>query len=329
MRERDIRPDAEFQEYLRLSAEDAADLLGRAGEFVEVVCPACEEDRAVEVFVKDGFHFRECAACGSIYASPRPTADLLHAFYADSRSSAFWAEVFWPAIADSRLEHVIRPRVAAILRHARLSSLGEDLVAVDVGAGAGAFLAELREQSPSRIRVVAIEPGKSLAAQARARGLEVFEMSVEDPTAPQALGDLVTTFEVIEHVFNPLDFVRSIHRVTAESGLVLCTGLGGDGLDIRVLRERASAVSVPHHLNFLSVRGLRTLFERAGFVDVAVETPGQLDVELVAKGMAAGVEIPDFLRVLLAERGSEVHAAFQRFLVDARLSSHTWVWATR
>jgi SAM-dependent methyltransferase len=329
MRESDIRPDDVFREYLRLSAEDASTILERTAEFVFTPCPACLDDRGAEVFSKDGFRFLECTTCGSIYASPRPTKQLLHEFYAESKSSAFWGDVFWPAISESRREHVIRPRVATILKHHHLAQFSSGLTAVDVGAGAGAFLAEFCAQANVPVRAVAIEPGKSLANQARSNGLEVIEISIEDPEAPTGLGNLVTSFEVIEHVFDPFEFVESIFSVAASGGLVLCTGLGGDGFDIRVLRESANAVSVPHHLNFLSVQGFEMLFERAGFSEVAVETPGKLDVELVAKGMAGGVDVPDFLRVMFERRDSQVHAAFQRFLQEAQMSSHTWVWAIR
>lgn len=329
MQESDIRPNDVFREYLRLSAEDAAVILQHREEFVSVPCPACLDDRGVEVFSKDGFRFRECTTCGSIYSSPRPTKQLLHEFYAESESSTFWAEVFWPAIAESRHEHVIRPRVATILQHNHFSQLRTGLTVVDVGAGAGAFLSEFCMQADVPVRAVAIEPGKSLANQARTNGLEVIEISIEDPAAPRGLGDLVTSFEVIEHVFDPFEFVESVFSLTAPGGLVLCTGLGGDGFDIRVLRERANAVSVPHHLNFLSVQGFERLFERAGFSQVKVETPGKLDVELVAKGFAGGVGVPDFFRVLFERRDSDVHASFQRFLQEARMSSHTWVWAIR
>ncbi len=51
-----------------------------------------------------------------------------------------------------------------------------------------------------------------------------------------------------------------------------------------MLGVASNSVSVPHHLNFLSVCGLEEMFDRAGFIDVVVKTPGQLDVELVVKG---------------------------------------------
>lgn len=200
---------------------------------------------------------------------------------------------------------------------------------VDAGAGSGVFLTELLAAAPSA-QVVAVEPGEDLAEQARARGLRVVEKPVELCDELGGEADVVTSFEVIEHVHDPLEFVRAVARLAKPGGLILVTGLNGDGFDVQVLWSEAKAVSPPHHLNFLSVEGLESLFRRAGLSEIEVETPGELDVEIVRKGLAEGLapDAPRFLHLLLERRNGEVGATFQRFLQEARLSSHTWIWAT-
>jgi len=106
--------------------------------------------------------------------------------------------------------------------------------------------------------------------------------------------------------------------------------LGVDGFDIQTLWEKSNAIFPPHHINFLSVAGFERLFARAGLADVAVTTPGQLDVDIVRNAAAKDPTILDgqrFLSELLADDGRA--AAFQRFLADNRLSSHCWVIGRR
>ena len=278
---------------------------------------------------KDGFKYAECSACHSLYASPRPPKDALDTYYAESPSNAFWAKEFFPRTQAARREKIIRPRVRQILEHERGRELtaGSSLV-VDAGAGTGAFLEELVAAAPS-VQAIAVEPGADLAAAVRAAGIECVEKPVEECDQLAGRADLVTSFELLEHVHDPLEFVTSLGRLARPGGVVLITGLGCDGFDIQVLWERSKSITPPHHLNFLSVRGLERLCERAGLSDVAVDTPGQLDAELVSKGLddlGEGGELR-FVRLLLERRGPEIAAAFQSFLREARLSSHTWIWA--
>jgi SAM-dependent methyltransferase len=328
VKEAEIRPAELMSRYLALSREDAHAFLGDPSLREATGCPACAAGGGETAFEVDGFPYVECASCGSLYASPRPRADALDRFYRDSPSSRFWAQEFFPAVAEARRERLFRPRVERVVGHERLSSAPEDLVAVDVGAGAGMFLSELAAVRPSA-RTIAVEPGEDLAEQCRAAGLEVVEAPVEAADELRGIANLVTSFEVIEHVHDPLAFVTAIARLAAPGGTVLVTGLGGDGFDVASLGERANAVSPPHHLNFLSVAGLEQLFTRAGLTDVEVETPGQLDAELVATALAEGRGdgLPRFFRVLLEHRSEAVRDAFQRFLQEARLSSHVWIWA--
>jgi SAM-dependent methyltransferase len=328
LKEAEIRPDALLRRYLELSRQDVARFFADENDRAAVPCPGCGEDSPAPAFTKHGFQYVQCRICFSLYVSPRPPADALDRFYADGPSSRFWANEFFPAVADSRRERVIRPRVHRVLARCEQEGISTDrMLAVDAGAGAGVFLAELREAAP-RVQCVAIEPGRELAQQARANGLEVVEKTVEAASELAARGDLVTSFEVIEHIHNPLEFVTALRALAKPGGLALVTGLGGDGFDVQTLWESSTAVTPPHHLNFLSLEGFERLFARAGFTDVAVETPGQLDVELVQKAVDEGraPELDRFVALLLERRGPEVHEAFQQFLQVARLSSHTWIW---
>ena len=331
MKEAEIRPAELMQRYLELSRDDSVTLLGDAGEREPCACPACGSHEARPAFEKHGFTYVECMACRSLYVTPRPTAEALDRFYMDSPSSRFWAQEFFPAVAEARRLKLVRPKVKRILSatRERLEQVDRPVV-VDVGAGAGTFLEEVGAALPPA-ELVAVEPGRDLAEACRAVGVRVVEAPVEDARELESSGDLVTSFEVLEHVHDPLSFVAAMARIAKPGGTVLVTGLCGDGLDVQVLGAAANAVSPPHHLNFLSVHGLERMFERAGLEAVEVETPGELDVELVRRAVEEGraPALPRFLDLLLTRRDERVWAAFQRFLQDARLSSHTWIWARR
>jgi SAM-dependent methyltransferase len=330
MKEADIRPARVHERYLTLTREDTKTFFGDHAGWEECPCPGCGGASVAPAFTKHGFPYVVCAACTSLFVSPRPPQPALDRFYRDAPSSRYWAQEFFPTVEEARREKIIRPRVRRILEHERVRRLGLDRpLVVDVGGGAGVFLTELRAAAPGA-EVVAFEPGEDLAAQARARGLRVVEAPVELSDELRGEADIVTSFEVIEHVHDPLAFVRAVARLAKPGGQILVTGLNGDGFDVQVLWGEAKAVSPPHHLNFLSVQGLESLFQRAGLDGIEIETPGELDVEIVRKGLADGLapDAPRFLHLLLERRNGEVGERFQEFLREAKLSSHTWIWAT-
>ena len=176
-----------------------------------------------------------------------------------------------------------------------------------------------------------LEPNPEMADLCRSKELEVIECFVEQASSLHAHVDLVVALEVIEHVHDPLDFCRSLNHLIRGGGRLLLTGLSVDGFDSQILWEHAKSISPPHHINFMSILGFERLLSRAGFSDIRVSTPGQLDVDIVKGALA---ETPDllkdnkFVRHLL-ERGESTLSAFQRFLADNQLSSHCWVWAAK
>jgi hypothetical protein len=59
-------------------------------------------------------------------------------FYRDSVSSNYWAEVFFPAVAEARREKIFRPRAERLAALCEVSGL-EVWRLIDMGAGYGIF----------------------------------------------------------------------------------------------------------------------------------------------------------------------------------------------
>lgn len=326
LKENDIRPQVLFDRYLELSRQDALAMLAQADRFVESVCPGCGDDQGTESFQKNGFMIKECGVCQTIYCSPRPSAEQLARFYADSPSTNYWANDFFPAVLEARREKLFIPKALEIARMLKANNFLPKVIC-DVGAGYGLLLEALRQHWPEA-EFRGVEPGEKLSAICGEKGFQVNKSMVEDMTAWQRANDLVICLEVIEHVFDPLQFVSALYRLVKPGGFCLVTGLGGDGFDIRTLGKNSKSIFPPHHLNFISVEGFRCLFRKAGFSDIQVTTPGQLDLDIVLNSNQEGSEIASFFKVL-ARRGEAACREFQEYLVRHQLSSHVWILARR
>lgn len=327
MRENDIRPRELLNEYLRLSEQDATTLFAD-GARDEVPCVACASANTGHAFTKNGFGYSRCLDCGTLYQTPRPRLEVFERFYVNSVSSDFWAKVFFPHVAEARRTAVFAPRAAELARMLKERGFSAQTV-VDVGAGHGVFLSELLACLDGATGI-AVEPSSEMIESCRQLGFEVREALAEDVTDLDGRGDLVCSLEVMEHVHDPLRFISNLATFTAPGGWVFFTTLGADGFDITVLGEHANAVFPPHHLNFMSVKGFEILCRRAGLTDVEVLTPGKLDVDIVrnkASEIPGLLDNQPFIRALLGNE--QAAAAFQQFLANNRMSSHSWVLARK
>ena len=139
---------------------------------------------------------------------------------------------------------------------------------------------------------------------------------------------ITTLFELFEHVYDPQSMLESIHRLLRPGGYVLMTTLSGSGFDIQTLWESSNSLLPPHHLNFANPFTVHKVFERAGFEVVSVETPGELDLDIVMNSLNKEAFLR-FWRVVDSRVPEEGKAEFQAWLRKYRLSSHLRVIARR
>lgn len=329
MRENDIRPQALLDEFFVRLQRDAARLAAHRAQFVGVPCPFCGDGAVASAFEKEGFRYAECGVCGSLYASPRPTPDLLRGYLETSEAVEFWSTHFYRETADARREQMFRPRAARIARLADEYGLGRDAVCADIGAGYGLFAIELAALDRFG-RIIAVEPDARLASVCRGHGFSVVERWVEDLAPGEVSADLAVAFEVLEHVFDPLAFIEAAARTVKPGGLLFFSTLAASGFDIQVLWEHSRSVSPPQHLSFPTVEGARRLIARAGMDEVEITTPGQLDVDIVRNRLAAHPELPvPRIARTIAAASDGARQALQNVLREHRLSSHIQCVARR
>jgi len=327
LREHEIRPADTAAEQRRRYEADVARLLAKRAEFVDVACPACGAAARSLRFQKYSLRYEECAACGTVYVSPRPTPAVLKDYYEHSLNYAYWNEVIFPASEGVRRERIFRPRVDRVIDLCRRHAVAMGTL-VEVGAGFGTFCEELRDRAAFS-RVVAVEPTPELAATCRRRGLDVREARIEEAGLEGSV-DVVASFEVIEHLFDPGEFVRTCAAALAPGGLLVLTCPNVRGFDIDVLGEASPAIDA-EHLNYFHPRSLALLLGRHGFAVLETQTPGKLDLDIVRNRVLSGeFDLRDrFLRRVLLDDWERLGARFQAFLAESGLSSNMWVVARR
>jgi len=330
MRENDIRPDALRAGQRAAYERDLQRLREDLPQFVEVPCPACAAAERTPIFQKYGFQFQSCRLCRTIYMSPRPTPAVMGRYYGNSENYRYWAEHIFPASEDMRREKIHRPMLEYIVAVCERSQVPRNLL-VEIGPGFGTFAA-LAQQSAAFRRVIAIERTPEMAAACRKRGVEIIEQAVEDVSLEQVgQADVVVSFEVIEHLFEPRSYVERCATLVRTGGLLVLSCPNGLGFDVAMLGANAAAVD-SEHVNLFNPESLAGLLVRSGFDVLEVMTPGRLDAEFVRAAALEGsfdLSGDPFLSRVLIEDWERLGLPFQQFLAAQQLSSHMRIVARR
>jgi SAM-dependent methyltransferase len=326
LKEEDIRKRDVLNRYLELVGEDCEIFFRERAGYAKSACPACASESATPQFEKNGFGYAQCRQCRTLFVRNRPPYDKLVDFYTVSKSTAYWIRDFFLPMAEARRQAIFRPRADYIA-----SRFGADpgWLIGDIGAGFGLFLEEMRAFWP-RCRYVAIEPSPEQAGICSKAGLTAECSTIEALRGYEARFDLLTAYELLEHLSDLSQFTEAVFRLLKPGGWFFMTTLNGEGFDIQVLWEKAKAVTPPHHLNFLNPESLGQMLVRAGFEVADLETPGKLDWDIV-EGMIRHEEAhPGRFWTLLAQQGTaEGKREFQEWLSRNRLSSHMRVLARK
>ncbi|MCH9769347.1 MAG: class I SAM-dependent methyltransferase [Gammaproteobacteria bacterium] len=322
----DIRP-----ENLQIGQEEALEadiayLRKRKNNFVACSCPACG-GHGEQAWEKQLFTYDRCENCQTVFMNPRPSEELLHSFYNSSENYSYWNKYIFPASEVSRRERIFKPRVDRL--EAIIDELGVSTGAIlEIGAGFGTFCEEVKSRGKFD-RVVALEMTPDLAETCRERGLEVIASPIESCGIEAEAFDVIVSFEVLEHIFNPPTLVSSANKLLKSGGALILSCPNAEGFEVQMLGPVSDTID-HEHLNYFNPKSIEMLLTSQGFQVHEVITPGQLDADIVRNKVLGGqfsLTSNPFLEHILIDHWDEYGQQLQDFLAGAGLSSHMWVVA--
>ena len=319
MQEEDIRKRDVLNRYLELVSLDSEEIVRDKSSFEAINCPACGSSEYSHQFNKNQFSYVMCSNCDTLFVNPRPSFENLMKIYKDSPSTRFWVNDFFLPMVEARREKIFKPRAEYIASKFPQLKKGE---IADVGAGFGLFLEELEKCWPEA-HFTSIEPSIDMADICRQKGFQVIESMLEEVDSSKHKFDLITSFELFEHLHNPSTLVEGVKNLLNSGGYLFLTTLNGLGFDIQILWDKAKSVTPPHHLNFFNPSSICLLFKKAGFEIVEVSTPGQLDWDIIEGGyIHEGLDPGRFFKTVIKYGTEEAKVQLQSWIRKYKFSSH-------
>lgn len=203
----------------------------------------------------------QCRQCGLVYTNPRlDRGDIANTYQA----------VEDPLYVEERegrvltFEHHLKPleRIAG-------SPGGRPLL--DVGCYTGVFVEIAARHGWD---AWGVEPSHWAVEQAQARGLHVVQGTLDAADLPEAFFDVVTLWDVIEHLVDPMAEVRRVWRLLKPGGLIVIHTMDITSPTARLLGRRWPFL-MEMHLFYLSRKTLCAILEKAGFEVVKIHTQGR------------------------------------------------------
>jgi predicted TPR repeat methyltransferase len=157
---------------------------------------------------------------------------------------------------------------AAIARHrlATVRALAPDGPWLDVGCSTGSFMAEARRVG---ITIEGLEMSASAVEQARAQGLAAHHGVVET-FVPRQRYAMITAFDLVEHLRDPVGFVRTAASWLSPGGVLAIAVPNIASLAARMMRRHWYYYAVPDHLHYFTPSTVRRLLALARLDEITV-----------------------------------------------------------
>ncbi len=194
----------------------------------------------------------QCQQCGLVYTDPRPDGQDIVETYQAVEDPLYIEEREGRVLT---FEHHLKPLE-------RLAGPPNGRSLLDVGCYIGIFV---EIAACHGWDAWGVEPSRWAVEQAQARGLHVVQGMLETADLPEEYFDVVTMWDVIEHLPDPAGSLREIARILKPNGLLVVATPQLDSIDAKLFSRFWIGYELPRHLTMFSRDTLSKMTELAGF----------------------------------------------------------------
>lgn len=218
------------------------------------------------------FSLFTCANCGVVAVFPRLSSNEIEKFYPESYIS-------YPLPVEdekSRMRKLDRQfgvtkRRRKIEKHSK-KRMGRIL---DIGCATGVFLNEMKSHGWD---AYGVEPSSYAAGVAVERsGLNVFNGYLDEVDFEDHFFDVITLWDVFEHLADPNEALRIIKRILKPDGSLVITMPNTDSWERKIFNQYWAGWDVPRHYHIFSEDAIERLLRLHGMhIDNLISFTGML-----------------------------------------------------
>ena len=228
-------------------------------------CPVClGNDYKVE-FAKFGIDIIACQKCTLRYAAKVPVDPN------DVYNNTGYFDIIQVARIDTdeyRKKRFGKERIQLIIN--QIGNIrGKKLL--DIGSGSG-YLLECAIEAGAEC--TGIETGEQRREWLQKRlAIPIMNSNIEDMPAKMQF-DIITMFDLIEHVLDPVKLMKSVCEHLTSSGIVVIFTPNFDSLGIKYMREKSNLILPTGHLTYFTNKSMNYLLNDVGLKLTHFETCG-------------------------------------------------------
>ena len=249
------------------------DIINWGAEKIEkVICSLCGSCESKFLFdakdrahgIKGSFTYVKCTDCGLVYMNPQISPEDVKAFYPDD-----YAPHKSHLDKAGKSEKMSKSRLERSLPKLLLQKLNENSRVLDVGCGSGKFLGGIKNIFGCKVYGLDISEQAAKIAKDD-YGIEVFTGVVTVAPFPPDYFDVITAWQYLEHVHNPLESLQMFYRLLKPDGLCAISTPNFDSFNAKIFKDRWFGLECPRHLYIYTPETINKLLQKAGFLLTAI-----------------------------------------------------------
>ena len=219
---------------------------------IRVGCPLCSSKATLQLFTKESINYHQCESCFFVFSKPDVNFNFQEKI--ESFEEAY-INYFDSSQADNKNLNLLFKWIAGItdLKNKRV---------LDVGCGSGKFVRYLANKG---IDVIGLEPSKPLYERYLYDRKVFYNYSVEEfiDIKPGNF-NVITLFDVLEHVEYPAQLIREISMLQEENGFLFVEIPLYSSLPASLMGKRWHFFN-KYHLSYFGRKRLTKLFNDSGY----------------------------------------------------------------
>lgn len=227
-------------------------------------CNLCFSNKISTMFEKNNYHFNKCENCGIIYINPMPNETELVKLYNDPSKAIYYEKATQEGIIYAEK---VKSGLFKDLKAINFNSWKRIL---DIGCGGGFLLNSVKKEFDE---LHGLEVSMELVRFAKSKwSLNVHHGEIQNVNLPENYFDIVTLYDVIEHIPKPLIFLDAIYRILKHNGVIVIVTPNANGLSARIMKEKWIYYTPPEHIFYYTPKSIKVLLKTKGFKICKVKT---------------------------------------------------------